>query len=115
MRTVDRGVVRVTVCPTADLPLGEVQVVEAEGHRIAVFHTDDGLFAVEDRCTHQGAALSDGFLEGCRVECPLHASSFDLRTGAPSGPPARKPVATYPVAIEAGTVYVEVAVTNHVG
>ena len=103
-----RAIQRVRVCQADELPLGEVQVVLAAGLRIAVFHADEGLFAVDDRCTHQDAALSDGFLEGCLVECPLHASFFDLRTGEPSGPPATRAVATYAVVSEDGALYVEV-------
>ena len=58
---------------------------------IAVFHTDDGeVYAIDDTCTHQDASLADGWLEGCLVECPLHASSFDLRTGEVDQPPAKR-------------------------
>ena len=48
---------------------------------IAVFNEDGEFFAIDDTCTHQDASLADGWLEGCAVECPLHASCFDLRTG----------------------------------
>ena len=69
------------ICPLAALPRGEARRVEADPP-IAVFHTDDGeVFAVDDTCTHQDASLADGWLEGCEIECPLHASCFDLRTG----------------------------------
>jgi 3-phenylpropionate/trans-cinnamate dioxygenase ferredoxin component len=65
------------------------------------------LFAIDDTCTHQDASLSEGWLEDCMIECPLHASSFDLRTGKPTGPPAERPVCTYPVLIHDGVVYVD--------
>jgi 3-phenylpropionate/trans-cinnamate dioxygenase ferredoxin subunit len=99
--------VRVRVCSTDELLLDEVRVIRVDDRRIAVFHTEHGVFAVDDRCTHQEAALSEGFVEGCEVECPLHASSFDLRTGAPSGPPASQPVATYPTDVVDGSVFVQ--------
>ena len=103
----------VTVCRADDLPPGEAVRVTAVEPPIAVFHTEDGdFYAVDDTCTHQDASLADGWLEGCAVECPLHASCFDLRTGQPSGPPATKPVRTYPVVVEDGVVrvaYSEVA------
>ena len=74
---------------------------------IALFHTDDGeIFAIDDTCTHQDASLADGWLEGCEVECPLHASRFDLRTGAVDAPPAKLPVRTHQVHVEDDTVYV---------
>ena len=74
--------------------------------RVAVFAVDGEYFGIADECSHQQAWLSDGFLEGCAVECPLHSSVFDLRTGVPQGPPARLPVRTFPAAAEAGRVVV---------
>lgn len=95
------------VGPVASLPPGEAVRLDTSPP-IAVFCTDDGeLFAVDDTCTHQDASLADGWLEGCRVECPLHASTFDLRTGVPSGPPAKRPVRTHRVVVQDGHVYVE--------
>ena len=74
---------------------------------IAVFHTDDGeVFAIDDTCTHQDASLADGWLEGCEVECPLHASRFDLRTGQVDAPPAKRGVRTHRVTITDGDIYV---------
>ena len=75
---------------------------------IAVFNVDGELLAIDDTCTHQDASLADGWLEGCTVECPLHAACFDLRTGMPSGPPAKMPVRTHEVVVEDGLVYVRV-------
>ena len=94
------------VCPLAALPRGEARRVESDPP-IAVFHTDDGeVFAIDDTCTHQDASLADGWVEGCEVECPLHASRFDLRTGAIDAPPAKLPVRTHEVVITDGVVNV---------
>ena len=80
---------------------------ETEGVPIAIFHTEAGVFfAVDDTCTHQDASLADGWLEGCEVECPLHASRFDLRTGAVDAPPAKRPIRTHQVSVEDDVVYV---------
>ncbi len=92
-----------------DIPLGEAVRIEAEVP-IAVFNVDGELLAIDDTCTHQDASLADGWLEGCAVECPLHAACFDLRTGMPSGPPAKMPVRTHEVVVEDGLVYVRVTV-----
>ncbi|WP_206789727.1 bifunctional 3-phenylpropionate/cinnamic acid dioxygenase ferredoxin subunit [Amycolatopsis sp. MtRt-6] len=89
----------------ADIPEGAAVVVELDA-RVAVFNVDGEFFAVEDRCSHQEAFLSEGFVDGRTVECPLHASCFDLRTGRPSGPPAVRPVRTYPVVVRDGSVFV---------
>ena len=96
----------IRVCPLADLPPGEAVRVEAD-EPIAVFNVDGELYAIDDTCTHQDASLADGYLEGCAVECPLHASTFDLRTGRPSGPPARRAVRTHAVHVLDGTIHVE--------
>lgn len=105
----------VPVRPLADLAPGDAVRLEPEtvgdprGPGVAVFRTDDGLYAIDDSCTHQDAALSDGWLDGCFVECPLHAALFDLRTGEPDGPPADGPVRTHPVVVVDGMVFVELA------
>ncbi|PWI41680.1 bifunctional 3-phenylpropionate/cinnamic acid dioxygenase ferredoxin subunit [Streptomyces sp. ICBB 8177] len=96
----------IPVCRLADLPRGEAARLETDPP-VAVFHTEDGeLFAIDDSCTHQDAALSDGWVEGREVECPLHSSKFDLGTGAVDAPPARLPVRTHQVVVEGETVYV---------
>src|SRR5919108_3004728 len=88
-----------------DIPLGEAVRVDAEVP-IAVFNVDGELLAIDDTCTHQDASLADGWVEGCFVECPLHSSQFDLRTGDPHAPPATNPVRTHDVRIRDGYVYV---------
>lgn len=102
----------IPVCPVADLPDGAVVRVLADVP-VAVFATGGELFAVDDTCTHQDASLADGWVEDCTVECPLHASAFDLRTGQPTGPPARRPLRTHRVVVEDGTVYLELAAAGN--
>ncbi|MGW0204175.1 bifunctional 3-phenylpropionate/cinnamic acid dioxygenase ferredoxin subunit [Nonomuraea sp. NPDC003201] len=97
----------IPACPLASLPRGEALRVEADPP-IAVFHTEDGeIFAIDDTCTHQDASLADGWLEGCEIECPLHASRFDLRTGQVDAPPAKRPVRTHEVVVDGGVIYVK--------
>ena len=95
----------IRVCPLAELPPGEATRVVAHVP-VAVFNADGELFAIDDTCTHQDASLSEGWLEGCLIECPLHASRFDLRTGRVDAPPAKRPVRTHRVDVVDGTVYV---------
>jgi 3-phenylpropionate/trans-cinnamate dioxygenase ferredoxin component len=95
----------IRVCALADVAPGAALRLDLEP-AVAVFHTDDGeVFAVDDTCTHQDASLADGWLEGCEVECPLHASRFDLRTGRVDAPPAKRPVRTHQVTLVDGDVY----------
>ena len=86
----------------ADVPEGEAIVVPAAtaGTRddVAVFHTDAGEFhAIDDTCTHEDASLAEGWLEDDRVECPLHAAQFCLRTGEALCLPATKGVGVHRV------------------
>ena len=97
----------ISVCPLDDLPPGEAVRVEADVP-LAVFNVDGELFAIDDTCTHQDASLADGWLEGCEVECPLHASKFDLRTGEVDAPPAKTGVRTHAVTVDDGQIYVTV-------
>lgn len=98
----------IRICATTDIPKGSVISAEVGGTPVAVVHADDGNFyAVYDECSHAQIALSEGEIEGCTLECWLHGSRFDLRTGEPTGPPATEPVPTYPVEIHDGDIYVD--------
>ncbi len=95
----------IRVCALADLPPGEMRRLKLKPP-IAVVHTDDGeLFAVDDTCTHQKASLSEGWLEGCFVQCPLHGAQFDLRTGEPDDGMADRPLRTHQVSVVDGDIY----------
>ena len=97
----------VNVGPVDDVAKGTVISAEVEGIEIAVVHADDDQFyAVRDECSHAAIPLSEGDIDGCTLECWLHGSRFDLRTGAPTGLPATEPVPTYPVEIRDGDIYV---------
>ena len=101
------------MCSLADLAPGESLRVATVSPPIAVFHTDDGeVFAIDDTCTHQDASLADGWLEGCEVECPLHASRFDLRTGAVDAPPAKVGVRAHTATVSDGDVYVTLSTAS---
>ena len=67
------------------------------GVAIALYGVGGEYFATANTCTHGQASLSEGYLEGFLIECPLHQGLFDIRTGEPKGPPCTKPVRTMPV------------------
>ncbi|MGJ0121466.1 bifunctional 3-phenylpropionate/cinnamic acid dioxygenase ferredoxin subunit [Williamsia sp. MIQD14] len=101
-----RGTASVEVA-IADLAIDVPMRIEPTDHPpIAVIRTSEGVFAIDDTCTHQDTSLSDGWVENCTVECPLHETCFDLRTGLPSGPPATRAVATHPVTVADGRVHI---------
>ena len=84
------------------------QRVELSGVPVSVIRTQGQVYAINDICSHANVSLSEGEVEDCQIECWLHGSSFDLRTGKPSGPPATRPVPVYPVKIEGDDVLVSV-------
>ncbi|MCY1138816.1 non-heme iron oxygenase ferredoxin subunit [Actinoplanes sp. Pm04-4] len=103
------------VGPVTDVAKGAAISIELDGVDIAVVHADDdNFYAVRDECSHAAVPLSEGEVEGCTLECWLHGSRFDLRTGEPSGPPAFTPVATFPVEIRDGDIYVSTTPSNGV-
>ena len=61
----------------ADFPLG----VEVQGHRIGLYRAAEQVFALEDVCPHAYAMLSQGFVEGGVIECPLHGAQFEISSG----------------------------------
>jgi 3-phenylpropionate/trans-cinnamate dioxygenase ferredoxin subunit len=103
----------IRACDAADLGEGEALRVQAHVP-ISVFRAEGAFYALDDTCSHQDASLSDGWVEGCFVECPLHAALFDLRTGMPACLPAKNPVRTYPVTVVDGVVYVDTQLRQEV-
>lgn len=74
---------------------------------VAVFRLADGFFATDDTCTHALSSLAEGYVEDGTVECEFHFAKFDIRSGKALTPPAVTPLATYPVAVRDGIVYVD--------
>ena len=104
------------VCAAAEIAKGSVAAHTVEGVDIAVVHCDDGTFhAVADECPHREIPLSEGDVSGCTLECWLHGSAFDLRTGRPTSLPATEPVAVYPVEVRDGDIYVSPVPSNSNG
>ena len=79
---------------------------EIDGFSVALYWVHGDVFATADLCTHGQARLSEGYLEDGQIECPLHQGMFDVRTGQATNAPCSISVRTFPVKVEAGTVYV---------
>jgi 3-phenylpropionate/trans-cinnamate dioxygenase ferredoxin subunit len=103
----------VRVCSVDDLPtVGAVQA-DIDGKRVAIVRDSAGdIHAIDDTCSHANVSLSEGDVEDGEIECWLHGSRFDLRTGKPTGLPAITPIAVYPVKIDGDDVLVSVSKEN---
>ncbi|MER6936346.1 non-heme iron oxygenase ferredoxin subunit [Nocardioides sp. NPDC127514] len=98
------------VAAVEDIPEGEGIVVPRDlagtQDDIALLRDEEGcVWALDNTCTHEVASLAEGWVEDGYVECPLHASKFNLRTGAVEGMPATKPTRPHKVEVRDGEVY----------
>ena len=94
-------------CQLSDLPDEGAIRVELAGKPVCIARSGGEVFAISDVCSHADVALSEGDVEDGHIECWLHGSMFDLRTGEPTGLPATRPVPTYPVTVEGDDVLVQ--------
>ena len=96
----------VRACAVSDLKDGGAISVVLGGDEIAIVKSEGEVFAIRDWCSHAAVPLSEGEVDGFTIECWLHNSRFDLRTGKPTGLPATQPVPVYPVKIEGDDVLI---------
>jgi 3-phenylpropionate/trans-cinnamate dioxygenase ferredoxin subunit len=98
-------------CAVSEVASGTAVATDLEvptGNTVAVVRNGDDWYAVDDECSHAAIPLSEGDVEGCEIECWLHGSRFDLRTGKPTSLPAIRPIAVYPVRLAGDLVVVDV-------
>jgi 3-phenylpropionate/trans-cinnamate dioxygenase ferredoxin subunit len=102
-------------CAASEVADGQAIRVEVDGLDVAIVRSGDDFYAIEDECSHASVALSEGDVEGCEIECWMHGSRFDLRTGKPTGPPATEPVPIFPVRLDGADVLVDIDSPLHAG
>ena len=98
------------VAPEDEFPPGSVKIVRSGSLVVGVYNCNGGLYAIEDRCSHDDGPLCEGDwdTDTCTVICPRHGSAFELASGRPLSLPAYEPVETFPVQIVDGVVRVDV-------
>ena len=96
----------VKVAAVGEIAPGRAKRVEVGEEEIAVFNLDGAYYAIGDTCSHEEASLAEGDVFGDCVECPLHGSEFDLKTGRAKSLPAVLPVPTYPVQVAGDDILV---------
>ncbi len=99
----------VRACALSEVPDGGAVHVDIGETPVAIVRSEGEIYAIYDVCSHAYVPLSEGEVEDDEIECWLHGSCFDLRTGKPTGLPATKSVPVYPVRTEGDEVYVSVS------
>lgn len=98
----------INVAKRGALAAGEMLAVRAGGKEIALYDVDGAIYATDNVCTHAYAQLTDGFLDGDVIECPLHAGRFEVKTGKGLGPPIPCDIKTYPVRVAGDDIHVDI-------
>jgi len=108
-----RGAGMIRACALSDLDDGKPLGVEVDDEPVVLVRQGDDVHALRDECSHATLNLSEGEVTKKGIECWLHGSCFDLRTGQPSSLPATEPVDVFPVEIRDGDVFVDVTTTTN--
>ncbi|HMO58762.1 MAG TPA: non-heme iron oxygenase ferredoxin subunit [Roseiflexaceae bacterium] len=98
----------VRIASIHDIPAEGVRAFEINGRQVAVCLIGGTYYAIDNICSHEYAELSEGYLDAddCTIECPLHGSRFDLRSGRPLALPAFQPVSVFDVRVDGEDVLV---------
>jgi 3-phenylpropionate/trans-cinnamate dioxygenase ferredoxin subunit len=98
----------VRACALTDVAAESAIPVEVNGTELAIVQSAGVFYAIADECSHASIPLSEGDVGDGEIECYLHGSRFDLRTGKPLGLPATEPVAVYPCRVQGPDILVDV-------
>ncbi len=99
----------IPACSVDDVKPESAYAAEVDGVDVAIVHSGGTYYAIADECSHAAIPLSEGDVGDGEIECYLHGSRFDLRTGEPLGLPATEPVAVYPCQVSGNDVLVDVS------
>ena len=93
----------------SDITSGKMIMVSTDGKDILVTNVDGNYYAMDDTCTHAGASLSEGSLDGSIVTCPWHGSTWDCKTGKMIAFGVQlNDLPSYKVTVESDEIFVEV-------
>jgi nitrite reductase/ring-hydroxylating ferredoxin subunit len=96
------------ILPLDELRPGRMHACRIGTREVVICRTDEGVFALDDICTHAEARMSEGRLRGTRLVCPLHGAVFDVRDGRVLKGPAVRSLGTHAVRIRDGAIEVAV-------
>lgn len=96
----------VKVAEVTELAPGQMKMVEWGEDQVLLVNLDGSFYACDNICTHAGAPLNEGSLEGEQVECPLHGSVFNVTNGEVAGPPAEDELRVFQVRVDGQDILV---------
>ena len=100
---------KIIVGNKSDFSLGKIKKVTIDGKDVLVANIDGNYYAINDTCTHAGASLSEGILDGAIITCGWHGAKFDCKTGKLSNFPVKiKDLNSYKVVVESENIFLEV-------
>ena len=91
-----------------EVPRGAVRPYFVAGKEVIVCHTAQGMYAVDNICSHEEGSLYMGELKGCEIECPLHGAKFDVRNGKVMCGPALRPISAFPVRVSGEDIEIDI-------
>jgi 3-phenylpropionate/trans-cinnamate dioxygenase ferredoxin subunit len=96
------------VAPLNEIPRGSMYSTVLSGREIVICHVREGIYALDNICSHAHARMCEGRLRSTRIVCPLHGAAFDIRDGRVLSSPAMRPLTSFPVRVVDGIVEVAV-------
>jgi len=94
------------VAKVGEVPRDSVKAIALEGVPLLLIHTEDGIYAVENRCSHAAEPLACGRVKYGWIACPAHGARFDIETGEPLTPPATAAIRIFTVRVTDDTISV---------
>ena len=99
---------KIVVSKTAEIIPGQMKKVSFDGKEIVICNINGNYFAIDDTCTHSGASLSEGKLEGSTITCDWHGAQFDCKTGKLVKFPAEiADLKSYNITVESSNIIIE--------
>lgn len=99
----------IAVCGADDIDEEDVIRFDHQGESYAIYRSPENTYhATDGHCTHERVLLTDGLVMDNIIECPKHNGRFDYRTGEAKGAPVCVNLRTFPVKVEAGTVFIQI-------
>ena len=101
--------VKIIACKTTEIESGQMKKITVNGKEIVVSNFDGNYFAIDDTCTHSGASLSEGKLDGTIVTCDWHGAKFDCKNGKLVKFPGEiMDLKSYKIVIESENIFVDI-------